>query len=59
MEKQKMGTEILGIVFFISWLVCGCSVEKFFDGGAPVAILAALVAIACAYVLGGHHGSDY
>ena len=53
MEKQKMGTEILGIVFFISWLVCGCSVEKFFDGGAPVAVLAVLVAIACAMILGG------
>ena len=53
MEKQKMGTEILGIVFFISWLVCGCSVEKFFDGGAPVAVLAVLVAIGSAMILGG------
>lgn len=40
-------------VFFASWLLCGCSVENFFDGGAPVAILAALVAIACAMILGG------
>lgn len=50
---------IIGIIFFMAWLVCGCSAETFFDGGAPVAILAALVAVACAYVLGGHHGSDY
>lgn len=39
-------------VFFIAMLLCGCSVESFFDGGAPVAILALLVAIACAAVLG-------
>lgn len=42
----------LMIIFFLSWLLCGCSVETIFDGGAPVAILAALVAIACAAVLG-------
>lgn len=39
-------------VFFIAMLLCGCSVESFFDGGAPVAILTLLVAIACAAVLG-------
>lgn len=38
----------VGIVFFISWLLCGCSVETFFCGGAPAVILFALVAIACA-----------
>ena len=48
MEKEKT----LMVVFFTAWLLCGCSVETFFDGGAPVAILAVLVAIACAYVLG-------
>lgn len=48
MEKEKA----LMIVFFVMWLLCGCSIETFFDGGAPVAILAVLVAIACAYVLG-------
>ena len=47
-----MEKKVIGIVFFVSWLLCGCSVETFFDGGAPVAILAVLVAIACAYVLG-------
>lgn len=39
-------------VFFMSMLLCGGSVETVFDGGAPVAILALLVAIACAAVLG-------
>lgn len=47
-----MEKKVIGIVFLTSWLLCGCSVETFFDGGAPVAILAVLVAIACAYVLG-------
>ena len=41
----------LMIILFLSWLLCGCSVETICDGGAPVAILAALVAIACAWVL--------
>ena len=41
----------LMIVFFIAMLLCGCSVETVFDGGAPVAIIALLVAIACAVVL--------
>lgn len=39
-------------VFFIALLLCGCSVESFFDGGAPLAILAALVALGCAAILG-------
>lgn len=42
----------LMIIFFVAMMICGCSVESFFDGGAPVAILALLVAIACAVVLG-------
>lgn len=42
------------VIFLMSWLLCACSVESFFDGGAPVAILAALVAIAAAMVLGSN-----
>ena len=42
----------LMIVFFAAMMLCGCSVETFFDGGAPVAILAALVAVGCAIILG-------
>ena len=44
----------VGILFFISWLLCGCSVETFFTGGAPVVILTALVAIAAAVVMGSN-----
>ena len=46
----------LMIVFFIAMLLCGCSVETVFDGGAPVAVIALLVAIACAVVLGSKGG---
>lgn len=42
----------LMIVFFTAMMLCGCSVERLFDGGAPVTILAALVAVGCAIVLG-------
>ena len=44
--------------FFLSMVLCGCSLESFFDGGAPVAILTLLVAIACAAVLGSKGGND-
>lgn len=47
----------VGIVFFISWLLCGCSVESFFCGGAPATILFALVVIGCAAFM-GEGGSD-
>ena len=48
----------LMIVFFIAMMLCGCSVETVFDGGAPVAILALLVAVACAAILGSKGGGD-
>ena len=40
-------------VFFVAIVLCGCGLETFFDGGAPLAILTVLVAIGCAMVLGG------
>lgn len=42
------------VVFIIAWFLCGCSVESFFEGGAPLVIITALVAIACAIILGGN-----
>ena len=48
----------LMIVFFTAMMLCGCSVETVFDGGAPVAILALLVAVACAVILGSKGGDD-
>lgn len=42
------------VIFFMAWIICGCSVEEFFNGGAPVVILAALVAIAAAVVIGSN-----
>ena len=48
----------LMIVFFTAMMLCGCSVETVFDGGAPVAILSLLVAVACAVILGSKGGDD-
>ena len=47
-----MRTDTLMTMFFMTLVLCGCGVESFFDGGAPLAILAALVALGCAAVLG-------
>lgn len=44
----------VGIIFLFAWLLCGCSIESFFTGGAPVVILTALVAIAAAVVMGSN-----
>lgn len=51
MERMK---KTAGILFLISWLLCACSAETFFEGGAPIAVLAVLVATACAIILGGN-----
>ena len=58
MECRKSKTTVIMTVFFIAMMLCGCSLETFFDGGAPVAILALLVAIACAVVLESKGGDD-
>lgn len=50
--------ETVGILFFISWFLCGCSVETFFTGGAPAVILFALVAVACALYLHKHRDGN-
>jgi len=47
-----MKNSILMTIFFMAWLLCGCSLETFFCGGAPFVILAALVAVGCAIILG-------
>ena len=52
--KEEKGMRSMMVIFLMSWLLCACSVESFFNGGAPVAILAALVAIAAAVVIGSN-----
>ena len=44
---------MVGIVFILAWLLCGCSIDTFFDGGAPVFLVSLLVVIICAMVLSG------
>ena len=45
---------LVGIIFVVAWLLCGCTVETLLDGGAPIFLIALIVAAACAYVLGGN-----
>jgi hypothetical protein len=54
MDKDKA----LMTIFLSALLLCGCSVESFFCGGAPIAILSAIVAVAVAVVLGSKGGGD-
>lgn len=35
-------------VFFMGWMLCGCSLDTFFDGWAPVVVLGAFIAVAAA-----------
>ena len=45
----------VGILFFVSWLLCGCGVETMLDHPAvgAVTLIALIVVIACAMVLSG------
>lgn len=54
MECRKSKTTIIMTVFFLSWLVCGCSVDKALDDWRAcwTAVVALIVAIVCAAVLG-------
>lgn len=39
------------ILFVLSWLLCGCSIETFFDGGAPAFCLGVAVVVVCAAII--------
>lgn len=45
--------KVAGILFFASWLLCGCGVETMLDHPASgaVTLIAVIVLIACANVL--------
>ena len=45
--------KLIGIIFILSWLLCGCTLDTFFDGGAPVFLAALVTVIICAAILGG------
>lgn len=45
---------LVGIIFILSWLLCGCTIETFFDGGAPIFLVSLLVVIICAVALAGN-----
>lgn len=43
----------IGIIFFISWLLCGCSIDQVFDDwrACVITIIALIVTIACAKIM--------
>lgn len=45
---------MIGTLFFIAFMVCGCSVETCMDSpqNMAVTVIAALVAILCAWAMG-------
>ena len=49
-----MKTDVLMTVFFLSWLLCGCSVETCMDSPANMAVtvISVIVAVACAWAMG-------
>ena len=46
--------KVIPYIFFAAWLLCGCSIESMFESPAcsAVTILALIVAVACAAVMG-------
>lgn len=42
---------LVGIVFILAWLLCGCTIDTFFEGGAPIFLVSLLVVIICAKAL--------
>ena len=43
--------KVCELLFVISWLLCGCSVETVFDGGAPLFCLSMAVVVVCAAII--------
>ncbi len=43
--------KILPYIFFGSWLLCGCSLDGFFNGSAPITCIAAITAMLCVFAM--------
>ena len=45
------------IVFFVAWLICGCSTDTMLDEpvSGVIALIAKIVAVACAWAMGYPH----
>ena len=46
-----MQQTIIGLIFALSWIMCGCTVETFTDGGAPIFLVSFLVMVGTAMIL--------
>lgn len=43
--------KIVGIIFILSWLLCGCTIETITEGGAPIFLISFLVLIGTALII--------
>lgn len=45
--------KVAGILFFISWLLCGCSIESIFESpkNSVVFIVALIITVLCAAII--------
>lgn len=45
---------VMSVILFTAWLLCGCSVEKVCDDwrACVIFVIGLIVVIACAYVMG-------
>lgn len=42
---------LVGIIFALSWILCGCTIETIGEGGGPVFLVSFLVMVIAAMVL--------
>ena len=42
---------IVGILFAVSWILCGCTIETIGEGGGPIFLISFLVLIGTAMIL--------
>ena len=42
---------IVGILFAVSWILCGCTIETIGEGGRPIFLVSFLVLIGTAMIL--------
>lgn len=54
MMREAVVKKAAMIVFLLSWLLCGCSIDQVFDDwrACVIFIIALITAVACAAVLG-------
>lgn len=49
-----MTENIVSCVFILAFILCGCSLDGFFDGNAPMTLFCLLVTMVCGYIICSH-----